>query len=134
MRQYIGVPMPPAPLLLADKWFYTQSSQSAKLFSNRRNWDSPTPHPQANVPPSPFGPGGGAHITGERGGGRVSIPTRGHTLCMVLCKYMYFVVKKKSGGPNSSERLAYFQANRILTEHYKQDTAIEKEKERQRSH
>jgi hypothetical protein len=31
---------------------------------------------------------------------------------------------KKRGGPNSSVRLAYFQANRLLTELYKQETEI----------
>jgi hypothetical protein len=30
----------------------------------------------------------------------------------------------KSGGPNSSVRLTYFQANRLLTELYKQETEI----------
>ncbi len=39
-----------------------QSRQSAKLFSSRRNLDSPpTPHPQASVPPSRFCMGGGTH-------------------------------------------------------------------------
>jgi hypothetical protein len=49
------------------------------FFSSRRNWDSPTPHPQAFVPP-PFGSGGRGTLAGERGGGRVPISTRGHTL------------------------------------------------------
>jgi hypothetical protein len=31
---------------------------------------------------------------------------------------------KKRGGPNSSVRLAYFQANRQLTELYKQETEV----------
>ncbi len=31
---------------------------------------------------------------------------------------------KKLGGPNSSVRLAYFQANRLLTGLYKQETEI----------
>jgi hypothetical protein len=31
---------------------------------------------------------------------------------------------KKRGGPNSSVRLTYFQANRLLTQHYKQETEI----------
>jgi hypothetical protein len=39
----------------------------------------PTPHPQASAPP-PFGPGGRGTLAGERRGGRVPIPTRGHTL------------------------------------------------------
>jgi hypothetical protein len=45
----------------------------------------PTPHPQASVP-SPFGSGGRGTLAGERRGGRVPIPTRGHTLWYsVLC-------------------------------------------------
>ncbi len=56
-----------------------KSRQSAKLFSSRLNWDSPTPHPQASVPPS-LCSGGRGTLTGERKGGRVLIPTRGHTL------------------------------------------------------
>jgi hypothetical protein len=39
----------------------------------------PTPHPQANVPP-PLGSGGRGTLAGEKGGGRVPVPTRGHTL------------------------------------------------------
>jgi hypothetical protein len=76
VRQYIGVPMPPAPLLLADRRFHTQS----KIY--------------------------------------------------VLCGFTYLTggqnkkKAKKRGGPNSSERLAYFQDNRLLTELYKQETEI----------
>jgi hypothetical protein len=45
----------------------------------------PTPHPQASVPPPPFG-SEGAHSLAREGGGRVLIPTRGHTLWYsVLC-------------------------------------------------
>ncbi len=40
----------------------------------------PTPHPQASLPPPPFGSGGRGTLDGERGVGRVPIPTRGHTL------------------------------------------------------
>ncbi len=29
--------------ILADRWFHTQSRQSARLFSSRRNWDFPNP-------------------------------------------------------------------------------------------
>jgi hypothetical protein len=39
-----------------------QSRQRAKLFSNRRNWDSPTPHPQASVPPTTTPLRGEGHI------------------------------------------------------------------------
>ncbi len=51
------------------------------FFSNCRNWDSPTPHPQAGeCAPLHFGSGGGgAHSLGGDGLG-IPIPTRGHTL------------------------------------------------------
>jgi hypothetical protein len=42
----------------------------------------PTPHSQASAPPPLFGSGGRATLAGERGGGRIPIPTRGHTLCI----------------------------------------------------
>ncbi len=73
MCQYIGAPMPPAPLLLADRWFHTQSRQSAKLFSSRRNWDFPNPSPTGKNGP-PLVPGGSCTLACERGGGRVPIP------------------------------------------------------------
>ncbi len=61
--------------------FAAQSRQSAKLFLQS----------QASVPPPPPPPGSGGRDTlaGERGGGRVPIPTRGHSLwyslLYVLC-------------------------------------------------
>jgi hypothetical protein len=36
-----------------------QSRQSAKRFSSRWNWDSPTPLAAGECAPPPFGPGGG---------------------------------------------------------------------------
>ncbi len=54
----------------------------------------PTPQPQASVPPPSLVPGKGAYtLAGERGGGRVPIPTRGHTLWYSLYIRTYFVVK-----------------------------------------
>jgi hypothetical protein len=50
------------------------------FFSSRWNWDSPNPSPARECSPSPFGSGGRGTLAGERGGGRVPIPTRGHTL------------------------------------------------------
>ncbi len=47
------------------------------LFSSRRAWDSPNPLPAGECAP-PFGTGGRGTLAG--GGGRVPIPTRGHTL------------------------------------------------------
>jgi hypothetical protein len=58
------------------------------FFSSRRNWDSPNPSPLTRrrvCPPSWF-PGEGH--AGERGGGRVPIPTRGPTLWYSLYIYV----------------------------------------------
>ncbi len=51
------------------------------FFSSRRNRDSRNPSPTGEcASPPPPGSGGGAHSLGERGVGRVPIPTRGQTL------------------------------------------------------
>ncbi len=65
------------------------------LFSSRRNWDLPTPHPQMSVPP-PFGSGGRGTLAGDRGAGRVPVPTRGHTLW-----YSIYICTLWGGGCNS---------------------------------
>ncbi len=49
------------------------------FFSSRRNWDSPSPSPAGECAPPPRFWGRGK-LAGERGVGRVAIPTRGHTL------------------------------------------------------
>ncbi len=54
-------------------------AQSAKLFSSRRNWDSPNPSPASECAPHPLVQAGGTLACG-RGVGEVQIPTRGHTL------------------------------------------------------
>ncbi len=61
-----------------------QSRQSAKLFSRRRNWDFPNPSPAGECAP-PFCSGGRDTLAGERRGGGVPIPTRGHTLWYTIC-------------------------------------------------
>jgi hypothetical protein len=64
------------------------------LFSSRRNWISPQPLIRKRVCPPlppPFGSGGRGTLADERGGGRVSISTREHTLWYSL--YMYFVLR-----------------------------------------
>ncbi len=48
------------------------------FFSNRQNRDSPNPSPASECAPPRLG--GRGTLAGERGGGRVPIPTRGHTL------------------------------------------------------
>ncbi len=60
-----------------------------RFFSSRRNWDSPNPSPAGECPPP--GSGGRGTLTGERGVGRVPIPTRGHTLWYSSYICMYFV-------------------------------------------
>jgi hypothetical protein len=40
----------------------------------------PTPYPQRVCPPPPCGSGGRGTLASEKGGGRVPIPTREHTL------------------------------------------------------
>jgi hypothetical protein len=47
--------------------------------SSRWNWDSPNPWPAGECVLPPFGSGGNVTLAGEGGGGRVQIPTRGHT-------------------------------------------------------
>ncbi len=50
------------------------------FFSSRRNWDSPNPSSAGEYAPPPFGTGKRGTLAGERGGGRVPIATRGHTM------------------------------------------------------
>jgi hypothetical protein len=66
-----------------------QSRQSARLFLLVVGIGTPlTPHPHASVPPPPLVPGGRGTLAGERGGGRVPIPTRGHTLVVLFILFM----------------------------------------------
>jgi hypothetical protein len=47
---------------------YHRVGRVLSFFSSRRNWDSPTPYPQASVPTPPFGWGaGGAHSLTREG-------------------------------------------------------------------
>ncbi len=60
------------------------------FFSSRRYWDSPNPTPagECGCPWS----GGRGTLAGERGGGRVPIPTRGHTLLysLYICTLWFY--------------------------------------------
>jgi hypothetical protein len=70
--------------------FKAQSSQSAKVFSSRRNWDSPTPSHAGECATPPVPGGGSRSLPGEGvGGGGFPIPTRGHTLW--YSRYLYNV-------------------------------------------
>jgi hypothetical protein len=77
--------------------------QSAKLFSSRRNLDSPNPSPAGENAPPPLVPGGGAHSLAREGVGESQF-RRGDIHCIVLCKYMYFVYRVLQKNPyrNSS--------------------------------
>ncbi len=68
-----------------------QSRQSAKLFLQSSELGLLQPLTPRRMYPPPFGSGGRVALAGERGGGRVPIPTRGHTLrysvyiCTLCC-------------------------------------------------
>jgi hypothetical protein len=61
-----------------------QSRQSAKRFSSRWNWDSPTPLAAGECAPPPFGPGGRAHSLAAKGVGESQFQ-RGDIHCGALC-------------------------------------------------
>ncbi len=61
------------------------------FFSSRRNWDSPTPHPQASMPPPLWFRGGGEHSLAGKGWGRPNSDEGTYTV--VLFIYTYFVLR-----------------------------------------
>jgi hypothetical protein len=61
------------------------------FFSSRRNWDSPTPQPQAILPPTLWYRGQGDTRWRERGW--ESPNSDEGTYTVVLCIYTYFVVE-----------------------------------------
>jgi hypothetical protein len=73
-----------------------QSRQNAKLFSSRRNWDSPNPSPAGEfvAPPPPWGRG----TLAGRGGVRESQSDEG-TYTVELYINMYFVIAGMEGEP-----------------------------------
>ncbi len=73
----------------------TQSRQSAKRFSSRWNWDSPTPLAAAECAPPPFGPGVGHTRLRPKGWG--SPNSNEGTYTVVLYIYKYFVPYKVAG-------------------------------------
>jgi hypothetical protein len=68
-------------IAFAVRW--TQSRQSAKLFLQSSELGLPQPLTRRRVfsPPPPRFWGERGTLAGERGVGKVPIPTRGHTLC-----------------------------------------------------
>ncbi len=81
--------LPPSTGLTCFRCFQTQSRQSAKRFSSRWNWDSPTPLAAGECAPPPCGPGGRAHSLAAKGVGESQFQ-RGDIHCgalyiLVLC-------------------------------------------------
>jgi hypothetical protein len=72
-RMLFSEPLPSSPLL-------AQSRQSAKLFLLSSELGLPQPLARRRVRTPTFGSGGRGTLAGERGGGRVPVPTRGYTL------------------------------------------------------
>jgi hypothetical protein len=60
-----------------------RSRKSAKRFSSRWNWDSPTPLATGECAPPPFGPGGRAHSLAAEGVGESQFQ-RGDIHCGAL--------------------------------------------------
>jgi hypothetical protein len=72
-----------------------KTAKKCRPLLSRRNWDSPTPYPQASVPPFPFGSGGGGHTRLRgRGVGEFQFRrARGDVYCGTLyILYKYFVL------------------------------------------
>ncbi len=99
-------------------WFLTTKYvhiKSTTVYAPRRNWDSPQPPTRRLVCPLPPVSGGRGILAGEKGVGRVPVPTRGihcgtlymYVLCVLNYKYFLFW----GGGHNSQRskirRLAY---------------------------
>ncbi len=100
--------------------YCTQSRQSAKISLQSSELGLPHPiTPQASVAPPPLVRGGRGILAGERGGGRVLISTRGHTLwySIYMCTLWYTYLQTQYVGdtdgvlqyriPSSSEETVY---------------------------
>jgi hypothetical protein len=70
-------------LYVPPQGFLAQSRQSAKRFSSRWNWDSPTPLAAGEYAPPPFGMGGRAHSLAAKGVGESQFQ-RGDIHCGAL--------------------------------------------------
>jgi hypothetical protein len=67
----------------------SQSRQSAKRYSSRWNWDSPSPTPFAagECAPPPFGTGGGHTRLRLKGWGSPNSNEGTYTVVLYICKY-----------------------------------------------
>jgi hypothetical protein len=71
-----------------DRGWPAQSRQSAKRFSSRWNWDSPTPLAAGECAPPPFGPGGGHTRLRLKGWGSPNFNKRTYTVVLYIYKYV----------------------------------------------
>jgi hypothetical protein len=79
---------PPFPMaLVVDVAHKPQSRQSAKRFSSRWNWDSPTPLAAGKCAPPLFGPGGGHIRFRLKGWGSPNSNEGTYTVVLYICKY-----------------------------------------------
>ncbi len=67
-----------------------QSRQSAKLFLQRRNWNSPTPLGAGGCAPHPLVRGGGHTRLRQRGWGSPNSDEGTYTVVLCICKYFVF--------------------------------------------
>jgi hypothetical protein len=67
-----------------------QSRQSAKRFSSRWNWDSPTPLAAGECSPPPFGLGGGHTRLRLKGWGSPNSNEGTYTVVLYIYKYFVF--------------------------------------------
>ncbi len=99
--------------------YCTQSRQSAKISLQSSELGLPHPLTRRRMCPPPFGTGGRGILAGERGGGRVLISTRRHTLwySIYMCTLWYTYLQTQYVGntdgvlqyriPSSSEETVY---------------------------
>jgi hypothetical protein len=93
---------------LLRAWCPTQSRQSAKRFSSRWNWVSPTPLAAGECAPPPFGPGGGHTRLRLQGWGSPNFNEG--TCTVVLYIHKYFVVP---GMLQNSHRILHLKKIKI---------------------
>ncbi len=94
-NNFLGKMSQPAQIIekgnLAQRTGAPQSRQSAKLFLQSSELGLPQPITGRRGLPPPLQFRGRGTFAGERGGGRVPIPTRGHILWYSVYIYTYFV-------------------------------------------
>ncbi len=73
-----------------------QSRQSAKRFSSRWNWDSPTPLAAGEWAPPPFGTGGGHTRLRLKGWGSPNSNEGTYTVVLYIYKYFVFITHQLS--------------------------------------